>query len=182
MVFTRTKHGADKIMRILVKAQIKAEAIHGNKSQNARQSALKTSKEELRVFVATDIAARGIDIDDLNLVINYDVPNIARNLRAPHWANGKSRPDGRQFRFATSRNAIISVISKTDFNSNSGDKDHPFPAENVEAVKAVKSRTKQNAGRRGDKGKPDVNKSHMQRPVQNSHAEHAPKILIRKAQ
>jgi hypothetical protein len=62
-------------------------------------------------------------------------------------------------------------------------KDHPFPAENVEAVKAVKLRTKTKtpAGAR-DKGKPDVNKSHMQRPVQNSHAEHAPKILIRKAQ
>jgi ATP-dependent RNA helicase RhlE len=78
LVFTRTKHGADKITRDLNKSGLRAEAIHGNKSQNSRQSALHNFKtRKTRILVATDIAARGIDIDDLTHVINYDLPNIA---------------------------------------------------------------------------------------------------------
>lgn len=77
LVFTRTKHGANKVTKMLNLANIKAEAIHGNKSQNARQMALKNFKAgDTRVLVATDIAARGIDIDELAYVINYEVPNI----------------------------------------------------------------------------------------------------------
>ncbi len=76
LVFTRTKHGADKIVRVLEKAQIKCAAIHGNKSQNRRQEALGNFKcEQIRVLVATDIAARGIDVDDVTHVFNYDLPN-----------------------------------------------------------------------------------------------------------
>ncbi|MFB2121548.1 DEAD/DEAH box helicase [Parapedobacter sp. 2B3] len=76
LVFSRTKHGADKIVRKLRKVGISAEAIHGNKSQQARQKALKAFKAgTITVLVATDIAARGIDIDRLQLVINYDLPN-----------------------------------------------------------------------------------------------------------
>ncbi|HJT73575.1 MAG TPA: DEAD/DEAH box helicase [Chitinophaga sp.] len=77
LVFTRTKHGADKVVKDLNKAEITAEAIHGNKSQNARQRALNNFKsQQTRVLVATDIAARGIDIDDLTHVINYELPNV----------------------------------------------------------------------------------------------------------
>jgi ATP-dependent RNA helicase RhlE len=77
LVFTRTKHGADKITRDLVKSGIKAEAIHGNKSQNARQRALTNFKsKETRVLVATDIAARGIDVEELSHVINFELPNV----------------------------------------------------------------------------------------------------------
>ena len=77
LVFTRTKHGADKIAKGLSRAGISAEAIHGNKSQNARQAALHNFKtRRTRVLVATDIAARGIDIDELTHVINYDLPNV----------------------------------------------------------------------------------------------------------
>jgi ATP-dependent RNA helicase RhlE len=77
IVFTRTKHGADKVAKDLAKAGIKAEAIHGNKSQNARQSSLQNfTAKRTRVLVATDIAARGIDIDDMGHVINYELPNI----------------------------------------------------------------------------------------------------------
>lgn len=77
LVFTRTKHGADKVVKVLQRNNIKAQAIHGNKSQNARQNALKAFKDQsLRVLVATDIAARGIDVDELEWVINYDIPNI----------------------------------------------------------------------------------------------------------
>lgn len=77
LVFTRTKHGADRVVKDLVRAGITAQAIHGNKSQNARQNALNNFKSrETRVLVATDIAARGIDIDELTHVINYEIPNI----------------------------------------------------------------------------------------------------------
>lgn len=77
LVFTRTKHGADKVAQGLVRAGIRAEAIHGNKSQNARQRALLNFKSrQTRILVATDIAARGIDIDELTHVINYELPNV----------------------------------------------------------------------------------------------------------
>jgi len=77
LVFSRTKHGADKIAKVLIKAGIGSEAIHGNKSQNARQRALSNFKErQTRVLIATDIAARGIDIDQLSHVINFDLPEV----------------------------------------------------------------------------------------------------------
>ncbi len=77
LVFTRTKHGADKVARMLVKGGIRAEAIHGDKSQTARQRALNNFKaKQTRVLVATDIAARGIDVEELSHVINYEIPNV----------------------------------------------------------------------------------------------------------
>lgn len=77
LVFSRTKHNADRIVRVLGKAGIGSQAIHGNKSQTARQSALGNFKSgKTRVMVATDIAARGIDINELPLVINYDLPDV----------------------------------------------------------------------------------------------------------
>ena len=77
LVFTRTKHGADKVVKELSRVGIGAEAIHGNKSQNARQRALSNFKSgHTRVLVATDIAARGIDVDDLSHVINFELPNV----------------------------------------------------------------------------------------------------------
>ncbi len=78
LVFSRTKHGADKIARILKKKGIECDAIHGNKTQGARQRALSNFKSgATRVIVATDIAARGIDISNLEMVINYDLPDVA---------------------------------------------------------------------------------------------------------
>ena len=77
LVFTRTKHGADRVAKFLVKNRISAAAIHGDKSQGARQTALSHFKSgEIQVLVATDIAARGIDIEELSCVINFDLPNI----------------------------------------------------------------------------------------------------------
>jgi ATP-dependent RNA helicase RhlE len=77
LVFTRTKHGADKVVKVLQKENIVAEAIHGNKAQNARQRALTNFKAQTtRVLVATDIAARGIDVDELEYVVNFELPNI----------------------------------------------------------------------------------------------------------
>ena len=78
LVFSRTKHGADNISRLLKKSGIKSEAIHGDKSQGQRQRALSNFKAgAIRVMVATDIAARGIDIQELEIVINYDLPDVA---------------------------------------------------------------------------------------------------------
>ena len=77
LIFTRTKHGADHVVKDLARVNIKAAAIHGNKSQNARQAALQDFKSgKLTVLIATDIAARGIDIDQLSCVMNFDLPNI----------------------------------------------------------------------------------------------------------
>jgi ATP-dependent RNA helicase RhlE len=76
LLFSRTKHGADRIVRDLKKNNIEAAAIHGDKAQNQRQKALQSFKDsKIRVLVATDIAARGIDIDKLSYVLNYDIPN-----------------------------------------------------------------------------------------------------------
>jgi ATP-dependent RNA helicase RhlE len=78
LVFTRTKHGANKLVRLLARAGIEAQGIHGNKAQNARQKAMDDFKAgRIRVLVATDIAARGIDVEDISHVINHDIPNVA---------------------------------------------------------------------------------------------------------
>ena len=81
LVFTRTKHSADKVARDLTRKGVTAAAIHGNKSQTARQESLRKFKSgELRVLVATDIAARGLDIEDLSYVFNYNLSEVPRNL------------------------------------------------------------------------------------------------------
>lgn len=95
LVFSRTKHGADKIVKLLSRAEINAAAIHGNKSQNARQRALKNFKDGVtEVLVATDIAARGIDVSDLSLVINYDLPNIPETYVHRIGRTGRARASG----------------------------------------------------------------------------------------
>ena len=77
LIFTRTKHGADKVVKSLVRAGIAAEAIHGNKSQNQRERVLAAFRSgEIRTLVATDIAARGIDVDGISHVVNFDLPNV----------------------------------------------------------------------------------------------------------
>ena len=95
LVFARTKHGADKVVKDLLKGGFKAEAIHGNKSQNARQRALSNFKSgETRVLVATDIAARGIDVDELSHVINYELPNIPETYVHRIGRTGRAGHDG----------------------------------------------------------------------------------------
>jgi ATP-dependent RNA helicase RhlE len=100
LVFTRTKHGADKVVKDLLKMNITAEAIHGNKSQNARQRALSNFKNKVtRVLVATDIAARGIDIDELTHVINYELPNIPETYVHRIGRTGRAGASGVSFSF-----------------------------------------------------------------------------------
>ena len=100
LVFTRTKYGADKVMRVLLKNKIKAEAIHGNKTQNARQRALKNFKSQsIRILVATDIAARGIDVDNLEFVFNYEIPNIAETYVHRIGRTGRAGAAGTAYSF-----------------------------------------------------------------------------------
>lgn len=102
LVFSRTKYGADKIVRKLRKAGIPSEAIHGNKSQPARQNALKGFKSgKIKVLVATDIAARGIDIDALQLVINYDLPNEPETYVHRIGRTGRAGASGRAWSFCS---------------------------------------------------------------------------------
>ena len=100
LVFSRTKHGANKIVKKLAQADIRSAAIHGNKSQTARQKALGAFKEgKLRVLVATDIAARGIDVEELNLVINYDLPNISETYVHRIGRTGRADASGTALSF-----------------------------------------------------------------------------------
>jgi len=100
LVFTRTKHGADKVVKDLVRIGISAEAIHGNKSQNARQRALSNFKSrETRILVATDIAARGIDVDELTHVINYELPEVPETYVHRIGRTGRAGLSGISFSF-----------------------------------------------------------------------------------
>jgi len=103
LVFTRTKHGADKVVKDLNKEGIKAEAIHGNKSQNARERALKGFKDRsIRVLVATDIASRGIDVDKLTHVINYEIPEQAETYVHRIGRTGRAGESGIALSFCAS--------------------------------------------------------------------------------
>jgi ATP-dependent RNA helicase RhlE len=100
LVFSRTKHGANKVVKKLDKEGIKAEAIHGNKSQNARVKALEGFKSgKINVLVATDIAARGIDVEELDLVINYDLPNVAETYVHRIGRTGRANASGEAISF-----------------------------------------------------------------------------------
>lgn len=100
IVFSRTKHGADKIVKLLAKNGLRAAAIHGNKSQNARQKALGEFKENhLKILIATDIAARGIDIEQLPMVINYDLPNVPETYVHRIGRTGRAGLEGNAISF-----------------------------------------------------------------------------------
>jgi ATP-dependent RNA helicase RhlE len=100
LVFARTKHGADRVAKDLIQSGIRAEAIHGNKSQGARQRALSNFKSQhTRVLVATDIAARGIDVDDLTHVINYELPNVPETYVHRIGRTGRAGASGISFSF-----------------------------------------------------------------------------------
>ena len=128
LVFTRTKHGADKVVKVLRKAGVTSEAIHGNKSQNARQNALKNFKSQVtRVLVATDIAARGIDVDDLTHVINYEIPNIPETYVHRIGRTGRAGAKGTAFSFCDlDEKAYLKDIHKLIAKNIPVVKDHPY--------------------------------------------------------
>ncbi len=129
LVFTRTKHGADKVVKDLHKIGITAEAIHGNKSQNARQRALKNFKDRTtRVLIATDIAARGIDIDELTHVINYEIPNIPETYVHRIGRTGRAGANGIAFTFCDQEEIeFLKDIHKLIAKEIPVNESHPYP-------------------------------------------------------
>lgn len=140
LVFTRTKHGADKVAKFLNKNNIKTEAIHGNKAQNARQRALNNFKEQTtRVLVATDIAARGIDVDELEYVINYELPNIPETYVHRIGRTGRAGANGTAYSFCDAEEkAYLKDIEKLISMKIPVYNEHPYPLMDHNPVKAVK--------------------------------------------
>ena len=128
LVFSRTKHGANKIVKLLDREGIKAEAIHGNKSQVARQKALGNFKNgTTNVLVATDIAARGIDIDELSLVVNYDLPNISETYVHRIGRTGRAKASGMAISFCDQEErAYLRDIEKLIKQKIPVIKEHPY--------------------------------------------------------
>lgn len=128
LVFTRTKHGADKVVKDLCKAGIGAEAIHGNKSQNARQRALGNFKSgHTRVLVATDIAARGIDVDNLSHVINFELPNVPETYVHRIGRTGRAGASGIAYSFCDAEEKeFLRDIQKLIATSVPVITDHPY--------------------------------------------------------
>ena len=157
LIFTRTKHGADKVVKDLVRIGIKTEAIHGNKSQNARQRALSNFKDgTTRVLIATDIAARGIDVDELTHVINYELPNVPETYVHRIGRTGRAGLSGVAFSFCEQEELpYLKDIQKLIGKSVPVDMDHPYhielhlqkPSNNNPAPKSNNNRN-QNPGKR----------------------------------
>ncbi len=148
LVFTRTKHGADKVVNLLLKYNIKAEAIHGNKSQNARQRALSNFKDQsTRVLVATDIAARGIDVDNLEFVVNFEIPNIAETYVHRIGRTGRAGANGTAISFCDAEEkAFLKDIENLIAKTIPVIDNHPYPLVNHNPVKTVQQQGRGNSG------------------------------------
>jgi ATP-dependent RNA helicase RhlE len=173
LVFARTKHGADKISKDLVKSGISSQAIHGNKSQNARQHALNNFKSKLtRVLVATDIAARGIDIDELTHVINYELPNIPESYVHRIGRTGRAGASGIAISFCDAEEKeYLRDIQKLIGKNVPVNSKHDYPLMNHTVVKtpqrgqrpprntSAKPAAERNAGERNFYAKSNTAKS-----------------------
>ncbi len=133
IVFTRTKHGANRVVEVLEKNRIPSEAIHGNKSQNARQRALENFRAgKIRVLVATDIAARGIDIDNISHVINFEVPNIAESYVHRIGRTARAGTEGIAISFCDAEErSFIRDIEKLIGKAIPVMKEHPYHSEEI---------------------------------------------------
>lgn len=153
LVFTRTKHGADKVAKNLLKHHIRAEAIHGNKAQNARQRALTNFKsQDTRVLVATDIAARGIDVDDLEYVINFEIPNIAETYVHRIGRTGRAGAKGTAYSFCDAEEKeYLRDIEKLIAKKIPVVENHAFPLIDHNPVKAPRQQGRGGAGHPGPK-------------------------------
>ena len=145
LVFTRTKHGADKVVKDLLRHNIRADAIHGNKAQNARQRALANFKEQTtRVLVATDIAARGIDVDEMEFVINYEIPNVSETYVHRIGRTGRAGAKGTAFSFCDAEEkAFLKDIEKLIRKKIPVIDKHPYPLIDHHPVKAPRQQRPQ---------------------------------------
>jgi ATP-dependent RNA helicase RhlE len=139
IVFTRTKHGANKVVEILAKSGILTEAIHGNKSQSARQRALQNFKEgRTRVLVATDIAARGIDVDLISHVINFEIPNVAESYVHRIGRTARAGATGMAISFCDAEEkSFIRDIEKLIGQPIPVISDHPYHSELVASARIL---------------------------------------------
>lgn len=169
LVFTRTKHGADRVAKDLTRAGVIAEAIHGNKSQNARQRALSNFKsQQTRVLVATDIAARGIDIDELSHVINYELPNIPETYVHRIGRTGRAGASGISISFCDAEErAYLKDIQKLIGKSVPVAENNPYPLSNSAMSRPVEA-PKQNSQRRQGFKRPSSSGPHKQSNSNNS--------------
>ena len=160
LVFSRTKHGADKIARKLQSHKISAEAIHGNKSQNQRQNALSNFKNgKTRVLVATDIAARGIDIDELKYVLNFELSDVSETYVHRIGRTGRAGAEGSSISFVDGLDLVnLKNTEKLIGKKIPVEKDHPFHTENLVVEKRDSN-----------------NKPFRPRPQANSSSSHAKK-------
>ncbi len=166
LVFSRTKHGANKIVKLLDREGIQAAAIHGNKSQSSRQKALKRFKEgELKVLVATDIASRGIDIDELAYVVNYDLPNVPESYVHRIGRTGRAGASGLAISFCMGEErAYLRDIQKLIGKSIEVVADHDFVGMEDVASEEVKQQSG-NAPRNSNRGpKPNRTNKNKKRP------------------
>lgn len=139
IVFTRTKHGANRVVEVLVKNQIRSAAIHGNKSQSARQRALEDFREgAIRVLVATDIAARGIDIDDISHVINFELPNVSESYVHRIGRTARAGASGSAISFCDQEEkAYVRDIEKLIGKSIPVNPDHPYHSRDIEMARTL---------------------------------------------
>jgi ATP-dependent RNA helicase RhlE len=138
LVFTRTKHGADRVVKVLERNNIRAEAIHGNKAQNARQRALDNFKAQTtRVLVATDLASRGLDVEDMEFVINYEIPNISETYVHRIGRTGRAGAEGTAYSFCDAdEKPYLRDIEKLIRKKIPVIENHPFPLVDHHPVKA----------------------------------------------
>ena len=163
LVFSRTKHGANKIVKLLGKANISADAIHGNKSQGARQLALGNFKSGLtNVLIATDIAARGIDVEELSHVINYDLPNIPETYVHRIGRTGRAGASGIALSFCDDEEkAYLRDIQKLIAQKIPVVEEHPFvtygedgtPKNPIKPQRPRQSQQKKHSTNPGNSGK-----------------------------
>jgi ATP-dependent RNA helicase RhlE len=154
LVFTRTKHGADKVVKDLTRVGITAEAIHGNKSQNARQRALTNFKKRTtRVLIATDIAARGIDIDELTHVINYELPNVPETYVHRIGRTGRAGANGIAFSFCDAEELeFLRDIHKLIAKQIPIEEDHPYPLSPLAMAAKINEAPKKGGSGGGQRG------------------------------
>lgn len=162
LVFTRTKLGADNVVAALLKQGVEAAAIHGDKSQNVRQNTLESFKNhEISILVATDVAARGIDIDNLPYVVNFDLPNIPETYVHRIGRTGRAGNSGVAISFCAKDEVVyLKEIEKLIRNKAKVITDHPYPF--VEENKDAKSDLR-NKNKTGNSRKSEVSKKNKKR-------------------
>ena len=169
LVFSRTKHGADKVVKKLAQAGIKSAAIHGNKSQNNRQRALGAFKNgELNVLIATDIAARGIDVAELALVINFDLPNIPETYVHRIGRTGRAKASGIAVSFCDAvERAYLKDIEKLINQKIPVIENHSYVDETIGIQKKPKPSTENQQGRRKGNSQKGNSRNHWRKPKKN---------------